>query len=264
MSTSTSDGSVATGGTTGYTIAQLLTLLANATDKDSTALADYTRIYQALTEAGRAVSTIDGTVWWWLRATGDFETTASTASYTLRTINSAAMADLYAIERIYYDDDWVLAPMTYRDYQAWYRVDRPTAGTTQPTAYMLTGDGPICWMKDIPDDTYTIYVDYVKRHLAVNGSAADSVLIVPGEYQHGVYYSGALWLLRHDIADTASLRECGPFMEAIERMHAASPISYDDDPTDNHRDSRPGYLPHDRKVVPLPDGGYLTMNPVSL
>ena len=225
MSTSISTGTADSGTAGGHTIAALLTRVANGMGWGTPTTAQNLRAYQAMTAAGRAAATWQGTDWWWARATGQFYTVADTASYALRTVNSTAMFDLRAIGRVYCDSKWALKPMPYRDYRELSILASPP--TSKPTGYVLTGEPPNILLHPTPDDAYMIYVDYTRRHMNLNGSAADIALIVPGPYQQGVYVAGALWLLRNDIGDTASLKECEPFVKTMRRMNASRPQDYD-------------------------------------
>ncbi len=173
--------------------------------------------------------------------------TASVYQYALRTINSAAMASLRTVERVYYEDDWHLEPMSYRDFKEWDRLDRPTAGATKPNWYMLTGTTPILWLKDMPNAVWTIYVDYIQRHSEI-ASGLDAELIVPEAFQDGVYRDGGLWWLRHETESMASWEDCPGFVEAMNRMQAAGRDSYDRKAVNLFPDAK-GTLPHDRRVI---------------
>lgn len=170
------------------------------------------------------------------------------ASYALRTVNSNTMQTLWGVQRVYYDDDWDLAPMNYREYRQWWTVDRPTAGTSLPTGGMVTGEPPYFWPHPLPSAKSTIYVDYTMRHSKITSSSVTADFIVPAEFQDGIYAKGATYLLRHEKKDIASLKECPGFMEAIERMVANKPENFDDNPANKFGDVA-GTWPNNRKVI---------------
>ena len=101
------------------------------------------------------------------------------------------------------------------------------------------------------------------RHGLINADSGDTDLLIPAEFQEGVYLDGAEWLLRHQRTKGVTLEDCPGFMEAMGRMIAARPQHYDEDVTNLYPGTR-GILPHDRKVVGFPDGGYMVMNDVSV
>jgi len=243
--TGSGSASSAATGATGYTIAELLTKISTLIGWSSPDSAQNTRMYQAITSCALAASTWKGSEWSWLRDTGTVTTADGTASYALRT----TISDLWAVERAYYDDDWPLAPVSWRDYQEWYTLVRPTAGTNQPSGYVVRGEPPYIHLQPVPASAYTINIDYIKRHGTVNGSAADSVLIVPREFQEGIYVDAAVWMLRSELTESFSLTECPPFMETIGRMVASSPMKYDQDPEDMYPDTRTGFLPPNRRFM---------------
>ena len=69
----------------GYTRARLIEKLGVLMAWDPTDVVKKPLIYEAITQAGNTAATWRGIDWWWLRATGNFETTADTASYDLVT-----------------------------------------------------------------------------------------------------------------------------------------------------------------------------------
>ena len=258
---STQTGTAASSTTLGYTIAELLTKieLARGIAAGGSSAVQTTQAYQALNHAGLAASTWDGMKWWWLHDTGSFSLVDTTESYALRTVNSADMSDLHAIERVYFDDDHILANWTWRQMQAWMRVSEPTASETHPTAYAVKGEPPYIYFAPTPDGTDTIYIDYIKQHAKIQSGAADSVLIVPAAFQDGIYFQGAMHLLRSDVGTAPSLRESPGFMEAITRMYMADPTQYDERPENYYPGAGAGWLPQDRRVM-----GGMVANEVSV
>lgn len=219
-----------------------------------------TNIEQAITACALAASTWEGMDWWWLHTTGTFDTVASTANYTLRTVNSNDMEDLLAVNRVYYDDDWSLRPLSKREYQHWYRIVRPNASTTKPLGYWVTGKSPTMWLYPVPDDAYTMYVDYTRQHSKITDGASgssDAALIVPPEYQEGIYVDGPVFLLKNGLSSQASLRQCPGFMEAIDRMFESQLMLYDEDPENR---AGTGPYPHNMRVTEFEGGGYAIVN----
>ncbi len=168
--------------------------------------------------------------------------------------------DIHAIQRIYYDDDRRLAILTWPRYRHHQRVLK-TQAAGEPLSYALhqepvasgSGSEPILYLWPAPDDAYDLWIDYFKRHSKITGGTTgseDFALIVPAEYQFGIYVEGALWLLRHEIGDVSSLRDCKPFVEAIGRMVSSAGKEYSGEyPEDMFSDAVAGHWPHDRRVL---------------
>lgn len=173
--------------------------------------------------------------------------------YPLRTVNSSDMSDLYAATRVYFDDDRELINVSYDEIRGEDAIGLSLT-ENEPAKWAMTTDGrgPVLHLSptpDVADTTDVIHVDYVKLH---NGIAAntDTYLIVPPEYQEGIYVDGPLWLLRRDVGDIASLKKCEGFMEAIGRMYASRLPVYGDDPADKFNEPEgPGIWPNNRRVV---------------
>lgn len=257
---STQTGTAAAAVAGGYTIAELLTKIEKArgiTASGSTA-AQTTEAEQALTAAGHTAATIDGADWWWLHGSGSFSLVASTATYALRSVSSAAMADLRAVERAYFDDDWPLRQIPYRAGLDYTRLIVPTGSNADPTAYSVYGEPPTMALYPTPDDTTTLYVDYLKVHPEVVTGGAASLLIVPAPYQEDIYFKGAMWLLREDVGASPGLEDCPGFMSGIRRMHASAPDGYDGRSYNSFADAQTGSKPYDRRVM-----GGLIQTPVS-
>ena len=234
----------------------------SATDiGDSTILA---KIDQAITAAALACATWDGTDWWWLHSSGSFPTVADTPSYVLRTVNTANMPALWAVDRIYYDDERELSQISWLQYQNWYRLLRPSANTASPLEWAVTGEPPTLYLSPTPDDAYTIYVDYTLRHSKITkAGSSTAALIVPAEYQWGIYVGGAEWLIRHETFEPMSLHDCPQFMEAIGRMKASNPIMRGANRDLDKFSDSVGTIPWDQSVY-VTDGGsvLLTNKPV--
>jgi len=249
----------------GYTIAEFLTKieLARGIAAGSSTAVQTTQAYQALTAAGQAAASWDGTDWWWLHDTGEFSGVVGTGKYALRIVNGSDMSDLHSIEAVYFDDDRLLHNITILEWRAWNRIINPTDTNAEPTSYAVSDEPPNIYLAPTPSTTDSIYVDYIKHHPKISSSSADSKLIIPFEFQTGIYFSGAMYLLREDIGTSPSLKDCPGFIEAIERMYAADPTGYDQRPENQFPDARTGYLPHNQRVIGYSDG-YLTQNTVTL
>ncbi len=321
----------------GYTVAELLTRIADMTGLTVDAGAIDTRIYQAITAAGRAAATWRGAPWWWMHGRGSFtpvNVTISTAvrstntvtvttatvhgiatgrrvritgvvdstmdgtfavtvsdtthftytdagddssstggtvlsdEYLLRAVNSNDMAAMRAVERVYFDDDWTLTPISYRAYRAAQAVsfDQTENRSTSYTVTETVADGPILHLLPTPNTTDTIFVDYLIFHKKIVFTG-DANLIIPFDFQEGVYVGGASWLLRRDVGDTASLASCPEFVEAMDRMQQSHTMSYDKDPADQYFEpfgAGQGMWPHNLKVSAFHDGDVIIFNEVSL
>lgn len=255
---STHSGTAATGGTTyGRTITQLETIVAAKVDMNTADSDDLARIDEAISAAGQAACAWDGRLWWWLRGENTFDTVADTASYNLHTVNSNAMASLWAVERMYMDDDWLLTPMPWNQREDLARL---SATTGKPHRYVLDGWPPTLTLWETPDDVYTIYVKYTKRHTnIVNGTSADTDLLVPDIFHQAVYVDGAVWLLRNGVDDPLGLRNSPAFVDAMQRLAASDPKGYDSRSTENNHAGvgQAGTWPHNTKV--FTDGEYTSI-----
>ena len=170
----------------------------------------------------------------------------------------------WAPEKVYYTDDWALQPITWRRWRLNARL-LETTGAAKPYAYAVNGEEPYIYVWPAPSAAYDIFMDFIKRHSLLTGGMSgseDEALIVPAEFQEGIYVHGAAWLLRHDTTDEESLRDCPGFMEAIGRMRDAAPHQYDQNPHDLYPDVVGG-LPHDRRIIHTSDG-FLVQDDVSV
>ncbi len=311
----------------GYSVAELLTKISGILNWSTTDAASYTKIYQAITECGRAASTWEGETWSWQHERGQFtplsltlETVANDGAdrasnivtitttaahglsvgryirisgcddstmdgtfviasvpstttftyvsagdnsdsgvgyvysneYALRTVNGSIMADLYSVERVYFDDERVLTPTSYRRIRGLDSISHSLT-ENEPTEYGLktTSDGPVIYLNPTPNTTDVLHIDYIPIHNKV-AAGADSYLIIPPEFQEGIYVAGSLFLLRTDIGDIASLRECPGFMEAIDRMSTSDLMGYDDDQSNKYGDTDGfpgGHWPQNQRVT---------------
>ena len=195
-------------------------------------------------------------------------------SYPLRAIGIAGavltegfLAEAaWAVERMYFDDDWPLQPIGWLDMRQ-KMVQLQTAGPSKPLFYCISHEEPQVLFWPAPDAAYDIHADLIKRHSKIIGGdagAEDTCLIIPAEFQWGTYVNGSAWLIAHETVEPQSLRECPAFMEAINRMKAAQIDLYDNTHTSNlYPDAQGGKYPHDRPV--LIDGDHvLIANPVSI
>lgn len=228
------------------TITQLLAEIAHKTDLSTDdGEDDLASIEYAITQAGQAAC--EWTDWWWLRGQGDFDTEASTRSYALRTVNEASMSTLWAVTRLYHDDDHALTPITFSRYNDLYRLN-DTSGT--PTMYAVTGDPPTLYLYPTPNAANTVYVDYVKYQADVEDDSDDGLLIVPSPFHYRVYVNGAIYLLNNGVGDPGALKDSPNFVRAMEAMGKVNPELYAEGHTINrHRDARGGLWPQDQRVI---------------
>lgn len=250
----------------GYTVAELLTKITDVLEWDKTDSPTATKVYQAITECGMAASTWKGSTWWWqYDGTGNFPMVASTPNYVLRTVNTNDMADLLRVTRAYFDDDWVLTPISWARYRELQAV--PMSDTnSRPTMYTVIGGSPEIYLLPNPNTTETINVDYIKLHGKIS-AGTDVDLIVPAPYQEGVYVDGPLFRLRRDIGDIASLDSSPGFVEAMTRMAQSHSMAFDDDPETKFNPpmgSRHGNLPHDTHYTVFGNGDVSISNQPSL
>jgi len=332
----------------GMTLAEIVTAIQDAFDWTNPTTAQNTKTYQAITAAGLAATTWQGRLWWWMQATGHFQTntktvaaiaddgatrssnvstitttavhglaigqfvkissvsdttfngtwevadvpstttltfnqvaddvaaktagtgTVSVISYPLRTIDlvgsasgTATMAETWGIRRVYYSDKWIIQPLRWSAFRGKMRL-LETTGISKPFNYAIYGDPLSLCLWPAPGDAYDIYIDLIRRHSKITSASADTDLLIPGEFQWGIYVQAAIWLLRHETVEPASLAQCEPFMEAIGRMATASPAEYGEiNPDDLYADAQAGKYPNDRRVW-IDEGGVLIQNPVSV
>lgn len=239
----------------GYTVAELLTRISYSMGwNNAHTSAQAARAYQSITAVGRAAATWQGEKWWWATSVGEFDSVENTASYNLRTVNSSDMSDLLAVEQAFYDDDHQLLPMTWLAYQQWNRLSRPNTSTTKPQRYAQSGTGPSIYLVPVPDDAYTIYISYRRRHPKIDSTSFDSDLIIPAEVHDAIYVDGALWLLRTDVANRAGLDKCPGFVEGIDRLYASRPQAYDLNQEDRYGPDAPMAIPASHPFI----GGHIT------
>jgi len=173
--------------------------------------------------------------------------------YPLRTVNSSDMSDLFAVTRVYFDDDRRMVQATYDEIRHEDAVGLALT-ENEPVKWCVTTDsrGPVLHLSPTPDaadTTDAIHIDYIKFHNKIAASQ-DSYLIVPPEYQEGIYVDGPLWLLRRDVGDIESLKQCPGFMEAIGRMYQSRSAVYGDDPLDKFDEvDGGGILPNNRRSI---------------
>jgi len=246
--------------TYGRTIAQLEAIIADKVKLDVSDSDELSRIDEAITAAGQAACLWEGRKWWWLYGTSNFDTVADTASYALHTVNTNAMASLWSVERLYMEDDWPLVPMSWKNYRDSAALNSQTGKSNR---YVIVGGSPTAYLWPTPDDAYTVYVDYIKRHCnIINGTSSDSDLIVPDVFHLSVYVDGAVWLLRNGVADPVGLRNSSAFVDAMRRMAEAAPGGYEDlSAVNRHPDAQPGTWPHNQHVIEIGDGTIVVGDP---
>jgi len=198
---------------------------AGSSVSDATTL---TRIDEAITAAGQAAVIWNGSGWWWAQAAlKTFDTVDGTSTYALKTVNSNAMSNLWAVQKAILADDWPLQLL--KDKQAYDEYTTLYGTESRPTHYAIWGDMTM-GLVPCPNAAETITVSYIQRHSKItNAGSLDTALIVPPEFHGSVYVAGALWLLRHETLDISSLRECPQFVAAMQSMASADPsFNYDD------------------------------------
>lgn len=220
----------------GYSVSEIEGRVAKAcglstSDTDSLALID-----EAITVAGQTAQTWEGRNWHWALGKNTFSTVDGTGDYALRTVNSSAMADLYAPTRVWVADDYQLGKKTYEQYQDWVVY---AFAEGEPLEYALSGDLTMHLMP-VPNAVYTITVAYLKRHSKISSGAG--LLSVPAEFHRPVYVDGAVWLIKNDL-NAGGLANAEFFIRAMQRMAAADPSQYYDVMNDG-----PLMTPADRKV----------------
>ena len=231
----------------GSTLSQLESMIAARVKLDTTVAAELSLIDEAITAAGMAACTWEGRKWWWLRGRSSFDTVADTASYNLHTVNTNAMTSLWSVERVYMDDDWKLTPIPIEQYDDLITLQ---SATGKPLRYMIDGNPPTMYLWETPDDEYTIYIKYIKRHSNITSAAsADTDLLVPDQFHQPVYVDGAIWLLRNGVGDPGGLRNAPFWVDAMQRMAEAAPSRHEDlSRINKHADVQPGTWPHDKHV----------------
>lgn len=196
-------------------------------------------------------------------------------SYPLRSIDLAGAVtatdaskiawSAWAVQRVFYDDDRTLSPISWRRMRHNQRL-LATVAAGQPYQYCISGEEPYIHLWPAASSALDIYIDVVRRHSKITSvGSTDTALIIPAEFQWGTYVQGSQWILQQERMAEANLRECPALVDTIDRMAMADPAHYrDDDPGDLFPDAQAGHLPHDRRVVHFPGGGYMIGEDVSL
>ena len=236
--------------TPGLAIADVEAAVAAALSWDVTNATQLANIDAAITVAGQSATIYGGKTWWWLRNTAAFATVASTAGYTLRTVNTNAMADLFAVEGIWRDATrhrMVQIPKwKYDDLN-----DAAIAAPNRPVRYAIGADMTV-YLWPTPDAVYTMDVSYVRRHSKIaSAGSSDSALIVPAEFQWGVYVIGATWLLKNDSINPMALSQSPQWVETMRQMEAADPTENYDLNSDNRNGRTEGFDPDPSRDYPL-------------
>ena len=215
------------------------------------------------------VAEIDGTETnefsYWNEGDNASDITAGTVciiSYPLRAINTAGQTtttliaeDLWAVERVYYDDDRPLQQITYRQWRSQARTN-PGHGLTTPTQFCIVGEEPQLFLWPPPSDGSVIHIDYIKRHSKiVSATSLDTALLVPAEFRWGIYVAGSQWLMQHETMDPSALSGCPQFVDTMRRMAASDPTKYGGDPADNYPGVS-GEYPSDKTVLIEDTSGY--------
>ena len=168
-------------------------------------------------------------------------------SYPLRSVQSNALQDLYAPYKVSVDADYDLEQIPVEQYDRYLITN---TSVSEPQQYALYGDLHLGLLPYPDTASRLITVHYIVRHSEItNAGSDDAALIVPAEYQWGVYVSGAEWIIKHETADPAALENCPDFVATMQRMAAAEATHFDNDRSANlFRDARDGNWPNDRPV----------------
>jgi len=260
MAWDTTGTAVTSSSSYGRTIAQLEAIIADKVKLDVTDSDQLARIDEAITAVGQAACLWEGRKWWWMYGTSSFPTVADTASYALRTVNGGAMAALWSVERVYIGTDWPISPMSWSQYRDSIVLNE---ASSKPSRCVIIGDPPTMYLWETPDDEYTIYVDYIKRHPKIENGDSDSGLLIPDIFHLQLYVDGAVWYLRNGVGDPLGFRNCPAFVDAMRNMAEAEPERHLDLSSVNmHADVQPGSWPHNRHVIEMGDGTFIIGNPV--
>ena len=172
--------------------------------------------------------------------------------YILRTVNSSNLSAIRDVIRIYYDDEHPLKQISFAEYSSKSALSMKIELGT-PTEYAISEGivGPILHLLPTPDEETRMFVDFKRFHKKLKIDTTSANLIVPMEFQEGVYVDGATWLLRSEVAGASSLKECPGFMEAIDRMSGAEPTDADGNPDDKYDEPgvSHGPWPNNKKVM---------------
>jgi hypothetical protein len=232
------------------TIAKIIAEIARITGLSVSNADELARMESAITNAGQAAA--EWRDWWWLKGSGTFDTTDSTAAYDLRT--ELDDTSLWAVKRVYWDDEHILSPIPYERYRDLYVLN--DTGSTA-TMYAVTADPPMLYLYPTPSSATALYVDYVKQHAEIEDDSDDALLIVPSRFHYRVYVNGAVFLLNNGIGDPAALSDSPGFVAAMDRMAVMDPESHAEDHVeDMHPDAVGGHWPHNKRVL---SDGYSTI-----
>ena len=170
--------------------------------------------------------------------------------------------DVGAIQRVILNDDGRLSPLSgrvaLREYitlfdstrsPMQYAVSLEQVATTYSDNTTLSNQ--LCLFILGPPDVATdkITIPYIRRHSKItNVTSLAAGLIVPAEYHYPVYVNGAEWLLRHEKVEIGALRDCAPFVAAMDTMAQADP-SHDYDAAEGFA------YPADARVTIFPTDG---------
>jgi len=208
-------------------------------------------------------------------ASDDGDGTVYVVSYPIRQVNGQLMGDCYSILRMGLDTDFWLAQVSKDRWDSLLLTTSNTSG--DPNCYCIFEDiyaayaGTPVYTRELyvgvwpaPSDNETVItVPYVRAHggVVTNSSTGseDAALIVPREFQHGVYIDGAIYLLKRQTQDQSSLNESEAFRAVMSRMGEAENMHFNGKMHDVFPDMQRAGFPHNKSVFETSDG-YLIMN----
>lgn len=163
--------------------------------------------------------------------------TVSVVSYPICHIDVAGqfastnlvIPDAYSLQKLMFNDDWRLSK--YRDVTGLLAYITAFTSDGEPTHYAISQEqytdatptvfnATTLFLLPPPNSADDkIWVNYLRAHSEITSAGSlDTALIVPPQFQRGVYVAGASWLLRNENLDVADLGNCPQFAKAMERM----------------------------------------------
>ena len=180
--------------------------------------------------------------------------TVSVVSYPLRLVDVAGkytaaadptkrvVPDLYAIQKVTLNDDYNLTlsfdRVDLNEYVTVYDSEgqpREYAISDEQITVSSTMTNERCLFLLPPPDNANdlLHISYLRQHSKIDTASATTsttaALLVPAEFQWGVYIAGATWLIRNETLNPDALRGCPEFAATMGRMASADPShDYDD------------------------------------
>jgi len=171
-----------------------------------------------------------------------------TFGFPLRTVNSNAMQDLYAIQAAWFSTTTRMESVPWNSYIEWHTTQASTA-TGDPWKYAVNGDPPSMYFWSLPTTASTITLRYLKRHSKItSASSSDAALIVPAEWHYPIYVDGAIYVIRNRKFQPQALYQNPVFVSALENMWTSRPEDQDLNSSSRGASDLPSSLPADRHV----------------